>query len=350
MTQNLTKLAMILTSVLLLFACSGPEKKSEKIDRFSLVNRHNVIINQFDSLSSLSVGNGEFAFTVDATGLQTFPDVYENGVCLGTMSEWGWHSFSNTKQFKLDEAYKYYEVEGRQIPYAIQWNEPGRKKDAANYFRENPHRLHLGNIGLELLNSDKSKVRPNEINKINQQLNLWKGVISSSFEVENEKIEVLTFCHPEKDLIGIEINSERLKTGLVGLKLKFPYPTGLHVDGASDWENSEKHHSEIIQQNQNRAVFKHTIDTTVYFIHLNWEGDADLVKKENHYFVLQPGNQTTSLKINVEFSSKNNFSNATEKENVKLVNTEKWKEFWETGEQLTFQELRIHVLLKLKDG
>ncbi len=325
--QYIYKLVGLLL-ITILFSCNQPQSK---IDRLALVSRHNVNITEFDSLSSLSVGNGEFAFTVDATGLQTFPEVYENGVCLGTMSEWGWHSFPNTEQFKIDEAYNYYEVEGRQIPYAIQWNEPGRKKDAANYFRENQHRLHLGNIGLELLNSDKSKVQPNEINKINQQLNLWEGVIFSAFEIENEKIEVSTFCHPEKDLIGIEINSKRLKTGLVGLKLKFPYPTGLHVDGASDWGSPKKHHSEIIQQNENSAVFKHTIDTTVYFIHLNWEGDAGLVKKENHYFVLQPGSQTTSLNINVEFNSKNSFSNSTEKENIKLVNTEKWKEFWETG-------------------
>ena len=52
-----------------------------------------------DTLSSLSVGNGRFAFTVDATGLQSFPDVYAKGVPLGTQSEWGWHSFPNTNGY-----------------------------------------------------------------------------------------------------------------------------------------------------------------------------------------------------------------------------------------------------------
>ena len=47
------------------------------VDRYSLVTRHNVRITSPDSLNSLSVGNGDFAFTVDITGLQTFPAFYE---------------------------------------------------------------------------------------------------------------------------------------------------------------------------------------------------------------------------------------------------------------------------------
>lgn len=83
------KLSLITAFILVISACSMQKERSDKIDRFAVVTRHNVSINEFDSLSSLSVGNGEFAFTVDATGLQTFSEVYENGVCLGTMSEWG---------------------------------------------------------------------------------------------------------------------------------------------------------------------------------------------------------------------------------------------------------------------
>jgi hypothetical protein len=35
----------------------------------------------------LQVGNGNFAFGVDVTGLQTFNP-------FGTLSTWGWHNFS----------------------------------------------------------------------------------------------------------------------------------------------------------------------------------------------------------------------------------------------------------------
>ena len=46
------------------------------IDRYALVNRHNVILQQADPLAPLSVGNGDFAFTADITGMQSFEDYY----------------------------------------------------------------------------------------------------------------------------------------------------------------------------------------------------------------------------------------------------------------------------------
>lgn len=57
-------------------AACGSEKQAP-IDREALVARNNPQVSSFDSLASLSVGNGEFAFTVDATGLQTFPVAYK---------------------------------------------------------------------------------------------------------------------------------------------------------------------------------------------------------------------------------------------------------------------------------
>ena len=93
---------------------------SQAINRQAVVQRHNVHINKIDSLSSLTVGNGNFAFTVDATGLQSFPGAYANGVPLGTQSVWGWHSFPNTENLKIEEAQKIYELEGRKI--SIQFN------------------------------------------------------------------------------------------------------------------------------------------------------------------------------------------------------------------------------------
>lgn len=74
--------------VLALMACG--EKQQAPIDREALVDRNSPQVTAFDSLASLSVGNGEFAFTVDATGLQTFPEMYTKGVPLGTQSQWGW--------------------------------------------------------------------------------------------------------------------------------------------------------------------------------------------------------------------------------------------------------------------
>ena len=168
-----------------LFVACG-SNKTEKIDRYALVERNNPKVTEFEELSSLSVGNGNFAITVDATGLQTFPEQYSGGVPLGTQSQWGWHSFANPEKFKPEETLKNYNFRGWEEPYAVQFNEKGRQQDAANWYRNNPHRIHLGYIGLELSHADGSNVKSSEIKGINQTLDLWKGQILSRFVVDSD--------------------------------------------------------------------------------------------------------------------------------------------------------------------
>lgn len=330
------KPVLLICIVIVIISCNSEQKQAFKIDRFALVTRHNVINNEFDLLSSLSIGNGKFAFTVDATGLQTFPEIYEKGVCLGTQSEWGWHSFLNTKNYRLEETYQYYEVDGREVPYAIQWNEPGRKQDAANYFRMNPHRLQLANFGFELLNADKSKVEIGGIKNINQKLSLWDGLIESSFDVENGKIDVSTCVHPVKDLVAVEIKSQRISKGLIGLKLSFPYPTGNWGDNASDWKNDSLHQSEIVNKTENSAIFKHQIDTTIYFAELKWSENAILKELKTHIFVLQPETKTTNFSCSIEFRNKNDFAESNKMEQTKQLSAKSWEEFWQSGGAVDF--------------
>lgn len=90
------------------------------INRQALVERNCPVVTDFDPLSSLSVDNGEFAFTVDPTGLQTFPEVYAEGVCLGTQAQWGWHSFPNTAGYTPEETLVEYDFErGHKEPLSL---------------------------------------------------------------------------------------------------------------------------------------------------------------------------------------------------------------------------------------
>jgi hypothetical protein len=173
------------TKNLIAFLCgfysSRKVRCSTKDRSGSVVRRHTIKVDKIDPLSSLTVGNGNFAFTVDATGMQSFPDSYAGGVPLGTQSVWGWHSFPNTENLKIEEVQKVYELEGRKISYTVQPKEPERAKQAVEYFRVNPHRLQLGNIGLEIKKTNGSLATGDDIKNINQQLDMWTGIITSSF-------------------------------------------------------------------------------------------------------------------------------------------------------------------------
>ena len=114
----------------------------KRIDRSTLVKRHNPLISKLDPLSPLSVGNGSFAFTSDVTGLQTFSREYENAMPLCTMSQWGWHT--KPKRHGLEQTQlklATYDTYGRQVGY--QTSSEGQA-ELFNWLRENPHRLHLG--------------------------------------------------------------------------------------------------------------------------------------------------------------------------------------------------------------
>ena len=196
------------------------------IDRKALVERHKVINAKFDSLSSLTVGNGKFAFTIDVTGLQTFPREYQKGISLGTQSEWGWHSFIDTANYKPGEALKEYDFNGRKTSYAVQWNDPERPKNAANWFRQNPHRLQLGHIGFELVKKDGSPASIDDIDDIQQELNPWTGQVVSHFILEGTAIDVITFSHQQQDAISVQVKSDLIKEKRLKIFLRFPYPTG----------------------------------------------------------------------------------------------------------------------------
>jgi hypothetical protein len=160
----------------LLFLVQG--LTAQPIDRQALVKRHTVHVTAADPLASLSVGNGGFAFTVDATGLQSFPDEYARGVPLVTESQWGWHSFPNKEDFRLEESFRNYDFSGKQRPYAVQWKAPDRAHAAAEYWRQNPHRLPLANIGFDIRKTDGQPASLHDITDIHQELDMYPLPVS----------------------------------------------------------------------------------------------------------------------------------------------------------------------------
>lgn len=321
------KLFTALTAMCVMASCTSP--KETPIDREALVHRNNPQITAIDSLASLSVGNGEFAFTVDATGLQTFPNTYKMGVPLGTQSQWGWHSFDNPKNLKPEEALKEYDFgRGHKELYATQFKEDGRAKDASNWYRVNPHRLHLGIVGFEL----GDNVTPQQITDIKQELDMWKGEINSHFKFNGNDFNVKTVCHPSIDMIAAEIESK----AHAGICFRFPYPTGGHCDDACNWDANDKHSTTIVSQDKQSAVLKHQLDATTYYVTVRWEGNAELKEKQKNYFVLTP--QDDKFAFTCTFTPENNATNAATVAETQKASAEYWKAFWTNGAAVDFSE------------
>jgi len=324
--NSLQQAILILCIAVVPFSCNTHNRK---IDRKALVMRNNPIIDSVDSLSSLSVGNGGFAYTVDITGLQTFPDKYKKGVPQGTQSQWGWHSFANDKNFRFEETLKEYNFgRERKELYSVQFDEPGRQHEAANWFRINPHRLHLGIVGLELPGA-----KPEDVKNIRQMLNMWQGIITSNFNINNVSYEVKTACHPNRDEIAIQIKAKGMKPAV---NFRFPYPTGGHSDDACNWNADDKHSTTVVRTTENSAVLKRELDSTVYFVQLQWENEAKLKEKNTNYFVLQ--STADQLNFTCCFSpSYPEDENSTTEQSIAAA-ADYWHRFWENGAAVDFSQ------------
>ncbi len=303
---------------------------NRKIDRQTVVKRNNPHITTIDSLSSLSVGNGNFAFTVDATGLQTFPDRYKNGVPLGTQSQWGWHAMPNPQGYKLEETLKSFDFgHGHEELYTVQFNEKSRRQDAASYFRANAHRLHLGIVGLEITDNLGNLTGPEGVSSIAQSHDLWTGIISSKFSVSGSKVDVKTTCHPRKDMMAAQVKSALFDKKQLKVKFRFPYPTAGHTDDACDWKSAAKHSTKIVSRGDHYVLFERKLDTTTYYVKVTWEGRAAVEQKEEHYFLLTPKSNTLNFTVaflqNEEDASNETFAETAQK------STNYWSEFWTKG-------------------
>ncbi len=320
-----TGLFLIFLQCATFLSCAA--ESNNPIDRKALVTRNSPHVRNFDPLSSLSVGNGNFAYTVDATGMQTFPELYTEGVPLGTQSQWGWHSFPNPG-YRLEESMKTYNFRGWAEPYATQFNEEGRAHDAAEWFRVNPHRLHLGIIGLEVSKPNGEQERVEAVTDVDQRLDLWTGVIHSSFKLQGNATSVSTVCDPDNDALSFNIHSALFSKNGLSVKFRFPYPSGKHTDDACDWTQPGKHTTELLASGQNYCILKRQIDTTVYYLAIRWKGKARVSKKDAHYFLLSP--LSDDFSFSTTFSQRMPEKNTIERD-VFAASSAYWNQFWKKG-------------------
>ncbi|MET3534979.1 hypothetical protein [Chryseobacterium limigenitum] len=311
---------------------------AQKIDRQKVVQRHNIVNTKVDTLSSLTVGNGKFAYTVDVTGMQSFPEVYKNGVSLGTQSEWGWNSFPNTENYTFDETLKAYDFndDGRKALYSVQLKESERNKKAVEYYRVNQHRLQLGNVGIELYKKDGQKAKISDLQNINQKIDLWTGIITSEFSLEGTPVKVWTASFQNSDKIAVKIESDLVIQNRLKIFVRYPSPTGQFLDDAVFYGNEKEHSTKIISSNSTQGLIEHKLQTADYFTQLYFT-EGKLLEAGKHYFVYEPSSKNKTIEVSVEFSSKNPKSSKTLFADAEKESTSGWKSFWESGAAVDFE-------------
>ncbi|KAL4799499.1 Six-hairpin glycosidase-like protein [Aspergillus venezuelensis] len=305
-----------------------------KIDRKSIISQYNVIRTSLinNETTPLQVGNGDFAFNVDNTGMQSF-------LPFNTLSSWGWHY--DTLPTNGEQLSDYTGVpmltHGRNVSYDIP--DPDLPK-VSQWLIGNPNRINLGRIGLRYKNAS---VATELITNPRQELDLWNGTIISTFDIHGTGVKVITQGDFESDAVAFEIESELLQTGALSVELDFPYPP-VHTTeykyevfvGVYDFPDN--HTTSIIPSRENTtAHIYHELQETTYFVNLRWPSNHALKLSQSrnatglatHRYTLNPRSPSSKVSFTAHFSPEK--TTPALPSTVRTRNSLTWNDYWSTG-------------------
>ncbi|KAF2009606.1 hypothetical protein BU24DRAFT_455553 [Aaosphaeria arxii CBS 175.79] len=310
-----------------------------KIDRRHIVSKHNIVRTHLidNETTPLQVGNGNFAFNVDNTGMQTF-------LPFNTLSSWAWHNDSLPANGELPSDYHGVPrlTYGRNVSYDIP--DPNLK-EATQWLISNPNRINLGRIGLKYKGQTLSG---DLITDPEQELDLWNGVITSKFKVDGKKVTVVTQGDFSEDAVAFSIESDLVKAGSLEVELDFPFPP-IHSTKykyevfAGVYDFPLNHTTTLEEQGKTKEVahIQHVLQETSYYANLRWEHKSPLSLTRNerpgsdkitaHRYTLRPADskKTKSLSFTAHFAPASAVPSSPD--DIQKRNQKEWNSYWKDG-------------------
>ncbi|KAI1754664.1 Six-hairpin glycosidase-like protein [Xylaria castorea] len=307
------------------------------INRQAIVSRYNVVRTALvdNNTTPLQVGNGNFAYNVDNTGMQSF-------LPFNTLSSWAWHNDSLPDKEDINDYHGVVTLtHGRNVSYDLPDPE---LPEASQWLIGNPNRINLGRLGLKYKGATLSAA---QLSNPVQELDVWNGVITSAFKVDGTAVKVITQGDFESDSVAFRIESELVASGALEAELDFPYPP-IHSTkykyevfvGVYDFPLN--HSTAIIKsKGVDEAHIHHQLQETSYFVNLRWPSDARLTLFRNepadsvvttaHRYTLSKRNNSTDSAI--EFSA--NFAPDNQRADLPAAirhrNSKAWNQYWNRG-------------------
>ncbi len=330
MRDNLTMRTILVLTLTLVSSAAGAA--GQPIDRHALVTRHNIEWN--DLHGQIPLGNGEFCFNVDATGLQTFEG--------STLSHWAWHCAPLPQACTAADVPATGTVEKGRI--AGPMRTAAERADLSGWMFRNPHPINLGR--LRLVRADGSDLEAKAITGLERKYDMWTGLHTSCFNVDGQPVKVETCVHPTLDLIALRIESALLGQAKLAVALDFPYPSvksGPHWVG--DWDRPQAHTSELVLLPGERCADIHrTADASTYHAGVAWSGECSFDRYQNsstdrgHSFLLSAG-KSERLEFLCSFSAQKLDAMPTVAETQQAA-AARWRDFWSTGGAIDLSQSR----------
>lgn len=166
--------------------------------------KYNLKFNHIDSKNPVTIGNGDFAITLDQTGTQSLYEIYKD-ISLSTMSNKNWF-YKDKKDIKPSY------VDGKAYMLFNLDNDP-------NYQTNRQYPFKYSFMQILLYDNDKL-IDINNIKDVKQELDLYKGIVTSSFNYKEKINKTISFIYQDHDEFNFKLQSDNLN-----LALKFNYPS-----------------------------------------------------------------------------------------------------------------------------
>ncbi|KQM83544.1 hypothetical protein [Agromyces sp. Leaf222] len=319
------------------------------IDRRAVVQRHDVMLTAPDPESVLTVGNGDFAFTADITGMQTFTAFHDQAAAImqgraaintATMSTWGWHEMPNPDGFVLEDAMSEHSTTRGVVRYPDRHDMEGAMRGQVSdenrpgaWLNANPQRLDLGRVGFSFHDANGSRVDvgPDALTDTVQHLDLWSGTITSRFRYDDETVAVTTVGAPDDSTVAFRIESPLLGDGRLRITLRFPYAHPGFFQ-TSDWQHPDRHTSTIATDGS-RSTISRQLDATAYLVAVE-SSTGSITQTAPHDFELLT--DAESLDVVVRFAQ-NDGGALPSFDAVAQAAASSWERFWRSGAAIDFQ-------------
>jgi hypothetical protein len=228
------------------------------IDRHAVVSRHDI---DWPSLSGqIPLGNGNFAFNADGTGLET--------VGGNTMCHWCWHCFPLPPGVTKDDIRPWATPDHGRLTTDTTLD----PKPIADWERINPQPLNLGRIGF--ISQAGERLTAAEVRVDSRRLELWTGILTSHFTYLGQPVLVQTCVDPKSDTVAVRVESPLLRDDRLQVMLDFPAPAQNVGAWVGDYSRATGHQTTIVRQTQERLQLHRTIDDVQYDVVLNGRGFA----------------------------------------------------------------------------
>lgn len=330
---TLPKATMPATGVVLTLVFSLAGLSHASIDRRSIISRYNPTRNASSPTTPLQIGNGNFAFGADVTGLQTFQP-------FAIMSSWGWKNDTlptGTSQADIDG---YHGTSWLNHGRLVEYDFGGGNPPVEQWLISNPNRVNLGRVGLVFWreNGERRNVTEGDLADVHQELDLWTGIITSRFALDGEAVTVTTSAAQKSDssTIGVKVVSPLLLNGRLGVFLDFPWNDGKAKFSApyvGRWGATANHTTNLLQTNKGniRAQIVHTLDSATFVTSVG--GNNVSITRDtplaHRYSLRPPKRATSSLSLTVTFGTKAPAQDVVlQPKAVVQSSTTAWHDYW----------------------